>query len=251
MCNLFKVQTGAGQRRGLHFTGTTTVYSSGMQPTQTWIPPAGGPMALLRALTLLMALALTGCSPETPLVPLGSSATVLAFGDSVTHGTGAGSGQSYPELLASATGWEVINAGIPGDTAARAVARIGPLLEAHSPDLVIVELGGNDFLRRRPEDSVKEDLRAILRACRDAGATAVLVAVPRLSLLRAGIGALADAPLYAELAREERVPLIAGVFAGVISEEHLRADPIHPNALGYRELTAGFVRALTDFGLLR
>jgi acyl-CoA hydrolase len=147
------------------------------------------------------------------------------------------------------TGWSVINAGVPGDTAGQAVNRIGSLLDRHAPDLVIVELGGNDFLRQRPERQVKEDLRAILHTCRDAGIRTVLVAVPRLSLLRAGIGALADSPIYRELADEEQVPLIAGVFSDVISDDGLRADRIHPNARGYRELTSGFLRALQDIGL--
>lgn len=201
-------------------------------------------------LSVLLA-ALAGCSREPARDPLRDGAVVLAFGDSVTHGTGAGSGQGYPELLARETGWSVINAGVPGDTAGQAVNRIGSLLDRYEPELVIVELGGNDFLRQRPEGQVKEDLRAILHACRDAGITAVLVAVPRLSLLRAGIGALADSPIYRELAEEEQVPLIAGVFSDVISDENLRADRIHPNAQGYRELTAGFIRAMRDMGLAR
>jgi acyl-CoA hydrolase len=202
----------------------------------------------LICLSLLLA-AIAGCSREPAHNPLPDGAVVLAFGDSVTHGTGAGDGRSYPELLAMETGWSVINAGVPGDTAGQAVNRIGSLLDRHAPDLVIVELGGNDFLRQRPERQVKEDLRAILHTCRDAGIRTVLVAVPRLSLLRAGIGALADSPIYRELADEEQVPLIAGVFSDVISDDGLRADRIHPNARGYRELTSGFLRALQDIGL--
>ena len=85
----------------------------------------------------------------------------------------------------AATGWRVVNAGVPGDTADAGKARIRELLEAHKPALVIVEIGGNDFLRRRPAAVVKEDVRSIVRQSKVAGVQVVLVAVPELSLLGA------------------------------------------------------------------
>src|SRR5690606_23505804 len=97
----------------------------------------------------------------------------------------------------------VINAGIPGDTAARAVGRIAGALDETRPALAIIELGGNDFLQRRAAADVKEDLRTIVRAVRSAGAIPVLVGVPELSVLRAAVGRLRDSPIYAELADEE------------------------------------------------
>lgn len=207
-------------------------------------------MAGIAARLCLAALPLlSGCADERHHTPLEPGAVVLAFGDSVTYGTGAGRAEDYPSLLAQATGWRVINAGIPGDTAAQARERIEPLLAEHSPSLVIVALGGNDFLRQRSPLAVKEDLRAIVRDVRGAGAVPLLVAVPRLSLLRATVGALADSPVYAELAEEEGLLLVEGVFSAVLSDETLRADPIHPNAAGYRALAAGLYGALRDAGL--
>jgi len=103
---------------------------------------------------------------------------VLAFGDSVTFGTGAGSSEDYPALLATATGWNIINAGIPGDTAQKGQSRIESLLKQHNPQLVIIGLGGNDFLRRRPEQAVKEDLRNIVVQVQNSGAIAALIAAP-------------------------------------------------------------------------
>lgn len=200
-------------------------------------------------LVVLALIALAACDRHRPhYPPLAGDAVVLAFGDSVTHGTGGG-GTSYPALLAEMTGWRVINAGIPGDTARRARARIDGLLERHRPDLVIVELGGNDFLRKHPEDQVREDLRSIVAAVRDSGAIPALVAVPRLSLLRATTGSLTDAPLYRELAAAEEALLIEAVFSGVLSQDSLLADPIHPNAEGYRVLAEGILDALRGAGL--
>lgn len=192
---------------------------------------------------------LSGCAEENPHTALHPGSVVLAFGDSVTHGTGAGRGEDYPSRLAESSGWTVINAGVPGDTAEQARDRIEPLMDEHSPSLVIVSLGGNDFLRQRSPVAVKEDLRTIVQAVRSAGALPVLVAVPRLSLLRATIGALADSPIYAELAEEEGLLLVEGVFSAVLSEEALRADPIHPNAAGYQKFSAGLYDALREAGI--
>lgn len=199
---------------------------------------------------VLLALLLVACSdaPRHDTLPEGS--VVLAFGDSVTHGTGAPEGADYPRHLAALSGWQVINEGVPGDTAQAARERLPGLLRAHQPQLVIVELGGNDFLRKRPDHAVEADLRAILAQVAEHGALPVLVAVPRLSLLRASVGALNDASLYADLAQETGVLLVPDVFSEILSDAELRADAIHPNAAGYRVLAEGIARALRESGLL-
>lgn len=195
--------------------------------------------------------ALAACSEAPQYTPLPPGTIVLAFGDSVTHGTGARTGEDFPAQLAQITGWEVVNAGIPGDTAKRAVNRIDAELARVQPAVVIIELGGNDFLRRRPQSLVKEDLRTIIAETRAAGAIPILVAVPGASLFGAATGSLNDAPIYAELADEERVLLIEDVFVDVLSDDALRADRIHPNAAGYRAFATGVADALDRAGLIR
>ncbi|MBK9447037.1 MAG: arylesterase [Betaproteobacteria bacterium] len=204
---------------------------------------------LLVASAATLLLAACGRSEKLPALPRGS--VVLAFGDSVTFGTGAAPGQDWPSVLAELSGWRIVNAGVPGDTAEAARQRIAPLLDEHRPALVIVELGGNDFLRRRPQKQVKEDLRQILSVIRASGAHAVLVAVPELSLLGAVTRRPDDAPIYAELAKEEKLPLIPDVFAGILARPELCADQIHPNAQGYRQMAEGVQAALKKTGLLR
>jgi acyl-CoA thioesterase-1 len=202
-------------------------------------------------LIFMTLICLAGCGDDATYQPLPAGTRVLAFGDSVTHGLGASAGEDYPTRLAIATGWRVINAGLSGDTAREAKERIHASLEQHSPELVIIELGGNDFLRKRPSSTVKQDLREIIQASETSGAVTVLVAVPRLSLLRAGIGALADSPIYEELADETGVLLIPDVFSEVLSNKALLSDQIHPSAQGYQVLTDGFVASLREAGLLR
>lgn len=202
------------------------------------------------AATLLTACLVTACGDaQQRFDPLPRDAVVLAFGDSVTHGTGAGKGEDYPSRLAERTGWRIVNAGIPGDTAQEAKRRIEQALREASPDLVIVELGGNDFLRRRPANLVKEDLREIVHAVKAYGAITVLVGVPELSLIGAAVGRLSDSGIYEELAEEEQALLIGGVFSGVLSDDDLRADRIHPNADGYRVMADDIADALADAGL--
>lgn len=198
--------------------------------------------------TLLLAV-LTACGESPRYDPLPAGAVVLAFGDSVTHGTGASRGRDYPTRLAALTGWRVVNAGIPGDTALAATGRIADALAQHRPDLAIIELGGNDFLRRRSAAEVKEDLRAIVAAVRDAEAIPVLVSVPELSVIGAVTGRLGDSPIYAALADEEGLLLIDDIFAQVLSDASLRADRIHPNAEGYRVMAEDIAAKLARAGL--
>ena len=201
----------------------------------------------LSGLVAAALLAACGRKAELPTLPAGS--VVLAFGDSVTHGTGAEPGEDWPTLLAARTGWQIINAGIPGDTADAAKGRLQALLDEHQPALVIVELGGNDFLRRRPQPAVKADLRRIVELIRQNGAQPVLVAVPELSLLAALANRPSDAPLYRELADEMDLPLVPDVFAEILGTPELCADRIHPNARGYARMAAGIHARLQELGL--
>ncbi len=207
---------------------------------------------LLRILLFIAKLCvLFACSRAPKMAGVAKGSVVLAFGDSVTYGTGAQPGEDWPTLLAAKTGWQIVNAGIPGDTAQNGKDRIAALLDQHRPALVIVEIGGNDFLRRRSQAEVKEDLRRILATIRDSGAEAVLVAVPEFSMFAVVAEKPSDAALYAELGKEEKIPVIAGVFSGVLSQTELRADTIHPNAKGYRVMAAGLFAELKKIGLYR
>jgi acyl-CoA thioesterase I len=199
---------------------------------------------------LVLVAALAACADAPQYEPLPAGSTVLAFGDSVTHGTGASRGEDYPYRLAALSRWEVVNAGIPGDTAAEGRHRFAALLQEHEPRLVLIGLGGNDFLRRRPAAEVKEDLREMVRSARAQGAVPVLIGVPELSVFAAATGRLSDSPIYAELAEEEDILHIPSVFTDVLSDERLRADRVHPNAEGYRVFTEGIADALADAGLL-
>lgn len=180
---------------------------------------------------------------------LSSGETVLAFGDSVTFGYGVDPKDSYPTILAELSYWNVVNAGISGERADQAKSRIDGVLAEYQPKLVIIELGGNDFLQRRNAKAVKEDLRAIIQSVKAHGSIPVLVAVPALSPVAAITGKPSDADIYKELAKEEKINLIPNVFSDILGQENLKQDHVHPNQVGYRVLAEGIYQALGKMGL--
>lgn len=206
-----------------------------------------------RQLLLTASAWLAGCGKRkgAQFAPLPAGSVVLALGDSLTHGTGAAGDASYPAQLAEISGWQVVNAGVPGDTAAQVLARTPALLAEHHPALVVLCAGGNDLLRRLPEAEAETDLRRTAIAARDGGAKVVLVAVPRPTVLAAFGTGLSDHPMYEKLATELGVPLHAGGWARVLGDEKLRSDAIHANAAGYRAFTQGLAATLRSTGLLR
>lgn len=199
---------------------------------------------------LVASIVLTACGKLAQLQTIQPGKTVLAFGDSVTFGTGASAGEDWPTLLANQTGWAIVNAGIPGDTAEAGKQRIEALLDEHQPALLIIEIGGNDFLRRRSPKAVKEDIRRMIQAAKKRGVQVVLVAVPELSLLGAVTRRPTEAPLYRELGEEEKVPVVSDVFADILGQPELCADQIHPNAKGYQQMASGFYSSLQKVGLV-
>lgn len=203
-------------------------------------------LATTAAATLLAA-----CGKRAPRVQaLPAGSTVLALGDSLTAGVGATPDTAYPAVLQALTGWQVLNGGVSGDTTAQALARLPALLQEHQPALVIVSIGGNDFLRQMSAAGARETVREIVRTARAGGAQVLLVAVPQVSLLAAGTGSLKDHPLYAELAAELKLPLHAQGWAEVLSRPELRADTVHANAQGYRRFAEGLVQTLRKVGWL-
>jgi acyl-CoA hydrolase len=145
----------------------------------------------------------------------------------------------------------VINAGVSGDTSADALARLPELLERHAPRLVLVEIGGNDMLRRIPESEIAANLDQMLAQIADRGAQPVVIGIPRPSVLGAAFARLSPAELYEETARRNRVPLIGDVASEVLSAPDLKLDPLHPNSAGHARLAEATREALAKLGLVR
>ncbi len=197
---------------------------------------------------LLFILILASCSQGEKYPPIPKGSAVVVLGDSLSYGTGANQGEDYPALLAKTTGWNIINASIPGDTTAGGLERLPELLEEHQPKLLIVELGGNDFLHQSPQNEIVANLKNILSLAKAQGVKTILVAIPEVSALKAAVGNLSDHPLYEKLAEETATPLIKDVFSDVLSERDLKSDQIHPNARGYGVVGSEMYKSLKLLG---
>ena len=135
-----------------------------------------------RKITVLISVCilLLACSTDTPQIPkLSVDAVILSFGDSLTHGNGAGQTQSYPAVLQQLSGKKVINAGIPGEVTAQGRERLPNVLDEHSPDLLILCHGGNDMLRQKNGKAMQENLRAMIQEAKSRNIPVVLISVPR------------------------------------------------------------------------
>lgn len=210
---------------------------------------------MLRVVLLSLSLLLAACERDYRYAPLPSAANVVILGDSLTYGTGAGPEQSYAAILAENTGWQIVNAGVPGDTSAEGLERLPELLDTYmdeeqSIDLLLVELGGNDFLQRVPRSQTIRNLEAILAQAKSRGVQTALIAIPKISVADAALGNLSDHPLYQELAEATGTPLIENVFSEVLSTSSLKADAIHPNAHGYRVAADRLQQELVELGFI-
>ena len=159
---------------------------------------------------------------------------IVAFGDSLTYGIGASPsspnpdpGASYPDQLASLIGRPVINRGYPRDTIADAAARLERDVLAETPSIVIVLLGGNDFLQRKELGESFRQLEQLIRRIQASGAMVVLVGLDGLTPL-SGLGGE-----FKKLARRTGVVFVPDVLDGVIGHPDLMADSVHPNQSGY------------------
>ena len=201
--------------------------------------PGGGTL-LIAALLALLA---TACGRPPTLDPLAPGDGILAFGDSLTRGTGAPDGQSYPAQLARLIDRTVVNSGVPGETSAEGVRRLSEVLDEVRPALVLICHGGNDILRGLNLDAARRNLEAMVETARAAGAQVVLIGVPRRSLL------LRDtADFYVEVAEELGLPLEDEALEDILGDDELKSDAVHPNAAGYRRLAEAVAELLREAG---
>jgi len=159
---------------------------------------------------------------------------VLVIGDSLSAGYGIDVDRSWTALLQSrlrSQGYEhqVINASISGDTTEGGAARIADALENARPDLVILELGGNDGLRGIPPARMKSNLKSIVEASRNTGAAVVILGI-RIPTNYGARYTSAFENVYRELGQELEVPWIEFFMEGVaLHAELMQDDGIHPN----------------------
>ena len=197
-------------------------------------------LAVLAALALL-----TACSGKSPQLPrLDTSDIVLAFGDSLTFGTGAAESESYPAVLSGLIKRNVVRAGVPGEITAQGLQRLPEVLESHKPKIVVLCLGGNDMLRRVDDRTIVANLREMIQLIRRHNAAVVLLGVPKPALFGGA------AAFYSDLAKDLGVHYEGEIITTVLRDNGLKSDPIHPNALGYRRIAERLAAFLKQSGAI-
>ena len=166
--------------------------------------------------------------------PAKEHATLLVFGDSLSAGYGIRQDAAWPALLQhrlkeNRLDYSVVNASISGETTSGGRSRLPELLTKHRPRIVLIALGANDGLRGLPLVTMRENLDAMIRATRAAKARVVLVGMR----LPPNYGPYADEfqQTFAQLAKQEKVPLVSFLLEGIADQPRLfQADTIHPTA---------------------
>ena len=169
-----------------------------------------------------------------------SGQNIVAFGDSLTAGYGAGKDKSYPAVLARMINRPVVNLGLSGDTAVNAPSRLGQVLQ-NNLYMVLIEFGGNDFMRSVPFEQTEQAIRHIVDEVQQAGAIAVLVdtgGYPGMSRYT---------KLYKQIAKEKQALFVPGILDGIFGKNKYKADPIHPNAAGYEIVAQKVHKAIKPY----
>ena len=193
---------------------------------------------------LLSALLLTACSKSPQVPALGANDVILAFGDSLTFGTGASPAESYPAQLQSLIGRKVVNAGVPGEVSADGLQRLPAALDEAQPKLLILCHGGNDFLRKLSEADAAANLRAMIKLAKSKGIGVVLVATPKPGF------SLSPPDFYADIAKEFSIPFNDNAIGSVLRDNALKSDLVHPNDKGYTQIAETLAKLLKKSGAI-
>lgn len=167
--------------------------------------------------------------------------TIVAVGDSLTAGLGVNEAEAYPaqlekKLRAAGYEWEVVNAGISGETSSGTLSRINWVMKLR-PDIVILETGANDGLRGIDPAVTRKNIDETIRILKQQNVTVVLAGMQMVrNLGREFTQGFAD--IYPSLARKHGLLLVPFFLQGVAGDPSLnQPDGIHPTAEGYRIVT--------------
>ncbi len=147
---------------------------------------------------------------------------VIAFGDSLIEGVG-GTDNGFINHLENLVNYDIENMGVSGETTRDALARVKKVIDK-SPRIVLISLGGNDFLQRRPAAEVKQDLNKIVSQIQDSGSMVVILGVPGYR------------NLHRDVAEAQRSAYVSNILSGLITNPQYMSDAVHPNDEGYKKI---------------
>lgn len=188
---------------------------------------------------------LIGCSSSHSLKPIGYGDVIVAVGDSLTYGYHMERDDAYPQQLSRMIQRMVVNEGLNGMTSAGALAALPGILNSYRPKLVILSIGGNDFLQGVNEEVVKKNISVMVEKMQAQGVQVLLLAQPRPSLIF-------NVPdLYEEIGEQYHIPVDVKTIARLERNNNYKIDTIHFNILGYRTIAESVAALLKKQGAVK
>jgi acyl-CoA thioesterase I len=167
--------------------------------------------------------------------------TLLIVGDSLSaaYGIDVSAGwvaQLQRRLIQNRMDYKIVNASISGDTTANGLARLPTLLDAHHPQIVVIELGGNDGLRGLSLPEMQHNIKTMVEKARSQGAKVLLLGI-RLPPNYGKTYTERFHQVYEDVARESKVSLAPFILEGIATDRTLmQADGLHPDAEAQRKV---------------
>jgi len=199
-----------------------------------------------RSSLIILFVFLAACNNTTAVFEkLSQDAVILAFGDSLTYGTGASHNADYPNILSSLSSHQVINAGVPGEISRDGLERLPEMLDEYQPELIILIHGGNDILRRIPQQQTSDNLIKMIQLAKQRNIKVVMLGVPEF-----GLFLLSSSEIYQQVAEAQKIPIDLETVAEILSNNQLKSDTIHPNDKGYKVMAENIFNLLVESGAL-
>lgn len=173
-------------------------------------------------------LVLSGCAKKEIKNIDSKGTNIICFGDSLTLGYGTNPGEDYPSALARMVDIPVINAGIDGDTSVTALERLKADVLDKNPLLVVIEFGGNDFLRSIPLEETVKNIEEMVKKIQAAGSMAVIADISTGMIM----GNYRKE--FKLLSRKYNAIFLSHLLSGIFTNSSLKSDFIHPNTEGYK-----------------
>ncbi|MCM8801205.1 MAG: GDSL-type esterase/lipase family protein [Candidatus Omnitrophica bacterium] len=196
---------------------------------------------LISYLIIIVIISLIGCAKKEIKNIDSKGKNIICFGNSLTVGYGAQPGQDYPSLLAKLISFPVINAGIDGDTSIEGLRRIKTDVLDRDPLLVIIEFGGNDFLRKISYEETAKNIEEMVKLIHAHGAMVAIVDISATFILDK------YHQMFLDIAKRNQAIFIPGILKGIIANPDLKSDFIHPNAQGYSLIAQRIYRAILPY----
>src|SRR3989344_3170755 len=155
---------------------------------------------------------------------------IVFFGNSITAGQGAGADEDFPSLIGKALNVPIVNAGVSGSTTRDALLRINKDVLSKNPSIVVIELGGNDLLEHVDIEVSRRNFDLILSKIKPTGAKIVILDVRFFVFQEKYETDLRD------LAKKYDATYVPDILEGVIGDQSLKFDDLHPNARGYQKI---------------